>query len=418
MYFLYKFLTTLAAPVVPSLLQRRLARGKEDENRFSERLGKASIPRPAGKLLWIHAASVGEANAALPLVDVLLAQAQPPQILLTTGTVTSARLMQERLPKPAIHQFVPVDTPQAVESFLSYWQPDAGLWVDSEFWPNLIMKAKARGVVMGVINARMSERTYLAWWLCQPLIRQLLSCFSFCFAQSEADMERLSIHGMRTVKHVGNLKYDAAPLPFSERDILLLKSDIGARPLWLAASTHPGEEAIIARVHTALKQSIPNLLTVIIPRHAERGDAIAGELSPRMIARRSKQQVITPATEIYLADTMGELGLFYRLCPIAFIGGSLVEHGGQNPLEPARLGAAIILGPHTQNFIDICKGLELAHGCIRVQDENALRDAVKNLLSEPKHAQELAERAFAHVQGQAGQVTRIMNELQPYLALR
>lgn len=417
MYAFYSALTLLLNPFVPLLLRRRLGQGKEDRLRVGERMGHVLAVRPAGKLLWIHAASVGESNAVLPLIEKLLHANTHLNILLTTTTVTSAALMGKRLPQRAMHQFAPVDTPQSVGAFLAHWKPGLALWVDSELWPNLIMQTYKSGVPLGLINARMSQHSFASWQkYARSFIAQLLQCFSFCVAQSEEDAARLRTLGMKTSLRIGNLKYDAAELPCNEVEKAQLQQAIAARPCVLAASTHPGEEAIIARVHDALKASFPNLLTIIVPRHATRGDDIAAQLAPRAVAQRSKQQPLTDTTELYLADTMGELGLFYRLSHTAFIGGTLVPHGGQNPLEAARLGCALVLGPHMENFADVAAALEKEQACLRIGNEQELLQAWLNLLSDAPARARLAQAALQHVKAHAGAVAGLMNELQPYLA--
>ncbi len=418
MYTLYRSLTYALSPFIPYVLRRRLARGKEDAVRLPERLGHATLTRPDGKLLWIHAASVGEANAALPLIDALIKTYPQLHILLTTVTVTSATLMEKRLPAQAIHQYAPVDTPQAVHGFLDHWRPDIALWVDSEFWPNLIMESHSRGIVMGVINARMSASSFRIWNYFRPWVKGLFASFGFCFAQSAIDAERLSCLGMHSISHIGNLKYDAPALPCDEQELQALKASVNTRPHWLAVSTHPGEEEIISRAHTRLKEHLPDILTFIIPRHSRRGDAIAGALKNASlnVAQRSHGESLRPETDIYLADTMGELGLFCRLARIVLMGGSLVEHGGQNPLEAARLGCAILLGPHMENFPDICRDLEHDKACIRVGTEEELTAALMRLFSDTEQSEQLSRNALQHVQLHSGMVAHIMQALEPTLS--
>lgn len=415
MYHLYRTLTRIAAPAVPTLLKRRLARGKEDGARLPERMGIASAPRPTGKLLWIHAASVGEANSVLQLIERLLAAHPGLHVLLTTVTVTSAKLMGGRLPQRAFHQFAPVDTLEAVERFLSHWRPDVALWVDSEFWPNLIMETASRGAVMGVINARMSEQSFRSWRFAKGFIREMLSCFRLCFAQSEEDKTRLLQLGLPTVTGVCNLKYDAPALPCNEQELAQLIALVGERPVWVAASTHKGEEQIIAKLHKELEAEFAGLLSIIVPRHANRGAEIASELHGMKVARRSQAEAITPETDIYLADTMGELGLFYRLARIAFIGGTLVPHGGQNPLEAARVGCAIVVGPHTHNFTAVIEGLRADGAILTAQTPQALREHLHNLLHDPQKRHNLGEAATHHAQTHDGAVETVMNALQSYL---
>lgn len=417
MIVLYRFLTFIASPFVPLLLKRRLARGKEDAARLPERMGVASRPRPSGKLMWIHAASIGEANAVLPLIVELLKQHEQLHILLTTVTVTSAKLMGAALPERAMHQFAPVDTPQAVNAFLNHWRPDLAFWVDSEIWPNMIYATHARGTVMGIVNARMSERSFNRWRRLDGFMRGLLSSFTFCFAQSEADAQRLQLLGMKSITRIGNLKYDAPPLPCDENELMRLRAMVKGRPVWVAASTHPGEEASIAQIHTALKSDgTPKVLTIVVPRHASRAEEVARALAPLHTARRSERDPILDDTDVYLADTMGELGLFYRLASVAFIGGSLVPHGGQNPLEAARLGCAVIAGPHMENFADIASSMQQDGALLRVSGAGELALELKRLLPEGAARAGLAAAAQAHVRAREGILNAVTQELQPWLS--
>lgn len=416
MYGVYRSLTFLISPLLPFWLQKRQRRGKEDAARMGERFGVASLPRPAGALLWVHAASVGEANAALPLINSVLSVHTGVHVLLTTGTVTSAALVKDRLPARAMHQFIPVDTPQAVSAFLRHWKPQIALLIDSELWPNLIEQARRSGAVMGLVNARMSQRSYHAWQWGRAVIGPILQVFSLCFAQSEDDARRLQALGLRQVQHVGNLKYDVPPLDCNENELARLRSIIGERMVFLAASTHPGEEAHIARLHRELRAHLPGLLTIIVPRHATRAGEISTHLSELAVARRSAGQALMPATDIYLADTMGELGLFYRLAQVAFIGGSLVPHGGQNPLEALKLGCPVICGPHMENFQTVVDTMKADGACIQVNGVPALYEAARELLTCPEHAACLRAAGFAHVQKYAGSLEAVMAALQPHLA--
>lgn len=415
-YSLYRSLTNLAAPLMPFWLEKRRKKGKEDSARLQERFGYASLARPEGRLLWIHAASVGECNAALPLISALLTTYPALHVLLTSGTVTSAQLMATRLPERAMHQFVPVDTPQAVERFMAHWQPDVALFIDSELWPNLIMATHASGAEMGLVNARMSEKSYKSWQFAKPLICSLLEKFTLCFAQSKDDAQRLRGLGIADVQHIGNVKYDVPPLMCDEAALAQLRESIGKRPVWVAASTHPGEEAMIAAVHQELTKNFPDILTIIVPRHAHRADEIVQALEGFSVARRSLQMPIFPETDIYLADTMGELGLFYRLAQVAFIGGSLVPHGGQNPIEALLLECPVIMGPHMENFHTVAAMMDRDSACITIKDSPMLAGAVKRLLLHPEVRQELVEAGRKHAKAFSGSLAVIQAKLQPCLA--
>lgn len=379
---LYGAVTRALAPLAPALLARRAHRSKEDRDRLAERLGRPGTPRPDGQLLWLHAASVGESLSVLPLIARLRAAYPQARLLVTTGTVTSARLMAERLPEGATHQFAPVDTPQAVAGFLDHWRPDAGIFVESELWPNLILAARARGVALALVNARLSAASARGWRRWPGAARALAGAFEVVLAQDEGSAQRLRELGAQDARHAGNLKVDAPPPPASDALLAELAGLLSARPAWIAASTHPGEERFIAEAHARLKALQPDLLTVIVPRHPERGADIRRMLEAQQlsVARRSTGDAVTAATDIYLADTLGELGGFFRLLTITFMGGSLVRAGGHNPIEPALLGAALLAGPHVHNFRDIYQRFEAAGACETVTDAATLAAAVARLM--------------------------------------
>ena len=380
----YRGASMLAAPIVHAWLACRRRAGKEDGTRFGERLGWASLPRPAGRLVWMHGASVGEGISLLPLVARLGAALPDVQVLVTSGTVTSAQLLRRELPSGVLHQYAPVDRPSAVRRFVGHWRPDLAVWVESELWPNLVLETAARGVPMLLINARMSGRSAARWRRVPRLIRPLLDGFTCVLAQTEADAECFRALGARHVTVRGNLKSDAPPLAADDKVLAALRRAIAGRPCWIAASTHDGEEAIIAEAHRSLREVFPDLLAIVVPRHPERGAEVADLFRDRglAIARRSRDMAITAETAVYLVDTLGELGAVYRLAEIAFVGGSLASHGGHNPLEPARLACAIVTGPSTENFAEAYAALEGAGVVGRVADAGDLAREVSALLED------------------------------------
>ena len=380
---LYRAATWPLAPLAIVYLERRRTRGKEDAQRFRERRGVPGAARPKMALLWIHAASVGEANAMLALIERLLQTRPALEILVTTGTVTSAHLLESRLPPRARHQFVPVDLPRWVARFLDHWRPDLALWVESELWPNLILTTHARGIPLVLVNGRLSAGSYARWQKWPGLIGPILGAFSLCLAQDEEQARRFRGLGAREVGMVGDLKAAAAALPVDRSQLAELGRQIKARPLWLAASTHAGEEEIAAHVHRQVVGSHPRLLTIIVPRHPARGDAIHAMLTAQGlgVARRRRGEPITDQTDVYLADTMGELGLFYRLAGIGFVGGSLVAKGGHNPFEAARLDCAVLHGPNVGNCARMVAELAAVGAAETVPDADGLARAVSALLS-------------------------------------
>ncbi|HSK41677.1 MAG TPA: 3-deoxy-D-manno-octulosonic acid transferase, partial [Arenibaculum sp.] len=361
---IYRGLTDLGGPAIRLLVARRRAAGKEDAARQSERFGVPSRPRPAGRLIWCHAASVGESLSVLTLVRHLLASYADVSILVTTGTVTSASLMVQRLPERAFHQYVPIDRMPWVRRFLDHWRPDFVLWTESEIWPNLLSEVRRRGMPAALVNARISGRSYRNWRYFPGFAGSLLGAFGLCLAQTETEAERLRRLGASDVRCLGNMKYSADPLPDGGSGTQPLRAAIAGRPAWLLASSHPGEEAIAAEVHRRLADSVPGLLTVIAPRHPDRGKDIAAELTRLgfAVARRAPGDVPGTGDQIYLADTLGELGMLYRLVPVVCIGGSLVPFGGHNPIEPAQLGCVLVYGPHMTNFAEITAELEAEGG--------------------------------------------------------
>lgn len=422
-YNTYKFLTSFLAPLIGLWLRYRLWREKEDRLRFSERFGFSNITRPDGVLVWIHAASVGEVNSVFPLIEDIQTRFPEVRILLTTGTVTSARLVAAKNLKNAklqqiIHQFVPIDTPEATNRFLRRFRPDIGFWVESELWPNLVVNARARGCFMIIVNGRMSENSFDKWQKhALQMVLQMMSCFELVFAQTEADAQRFRALGARDARVGGNIKYDAPALSCNENELFSLKQKIGARPIWLAASTHADEEVIIAKTHAMLAKIYPNMLTIIAPRHPKRGAEIATKISKYgAVAMRSHGDAITEKISFYIADTLGELGLFYRLCEIVFMGGSLAPKGGQNPIEPARLRCAIIAGNHTENFADMYAQMDKLGICERANTPQEIAAKVANLLQNPDAL--ITKQAISKewLKSKSGAITRILNLLAPIFA--
>jgi 3-deoxy-D-manno-octulosonic-acid transferase len=398
-------------------LRRRLRRGKEDAARLSERMGEASRPRPAGKLVWVHAASVGESLSTLPVVDRVLALGDSVHVLVTTGTVTSAQLMAERLPARAFHQYIPVDCAPWVTAFLDHWRPDAALWTESELWPNLVTFTAAREIPMALINARLSDKSYRRWRRMPWVGARLVDAFSLIAAGSRASAERYSKLGGRHVVTPGNIKLAAAPLPVDDMELVTMRSAVGGRPIWVAASTHPGEERFVADAHRLIRRRHQDLLTIIVPRHPERGaevmEAVAAD--DVTLAQRSRDQRPAATTGIYVADTLGELGLFYRLAEVVFIGGTLVDKGGQNPIEPAMLDSAILHGTHVENFADIYAALDQAEAAFPVTDPVSLAAAVLRLLDNRDLLNLAASAARSVADSERQVIDRLMTHLTPFL---
>lgn len=399
---------TLAAPALRWNLRRRIAQGKEEAARLPEREGHGAA-RPEGRLLWLHAASVGESLAILPLIEALAERDAGLHILVTTGTVTSARLLPQRL-APALatrvtHRYAPLDVPAWVERFLEGWRPDAVGFVESELWPNTLAAIHGRGIPLALLNARISARTAARWGRFAPgFARDLLGRFQLILPRSAEDAQRLLALGAPQLEPPGDLKLAAPPLPADAAALAALRGAIGARPVLLAASTHPGEEAQILTAAEALRRDRPELLTILAPRHPHRG----AELGPW--PRRSKG-ALPDAGPVYVADTIGEMGLLYRVAHLAFIGGSLVPHGGQNPMEAARLGCPMLLGPHMQNFAEAVAGLLAAGGARRLPDSTALAATVADMLIQREATAAMARAAGEWVAANAALPGRMAEAL-------
>lgn len=415
LFQLYSAGVGLTAFAMPWWLRQRIARGKELPDRWRERFGEASAERPEGPLIWVHAASVGETNSILTMLDHFAVKGA--SVLLTTGTVTSETVVRGKLPKGALHQFAPLDHAPWITRFLNHWRPDLALRVESEIWPHTLAILSKREIPIIQINARMSAKASRGWKLVPGMAHGVFGCLDLVAAQSEDDRARFARFGSKQTAVSGNLKLAIPSLSFDADQLGLLRTQLGDRKTWLAASIHPGEDRIVASAQAELKARHPGVLAVVAPRHAERG----GNMAERMqamglnVARRSLGQEITPATDIYMADTMGELGLLYRLCPVAFMGKSFTVGGGQNPAEPAQIGCALIWGPDMSNFTDLAAALETKGAAIRLLDPSVLPHAIEGLLAEASRVTRMAEAGRAYVAENTGALDKTLELLAPYL---
>jgi 3-deoxy-D-manno-octulosonic-acid transferase len=411
----YRGLSSAMVPLAPALIKRRLKLGKEDPTRIGERRGITSDTRPYGPMVWIHGASVGEVLAAAALIERL--RALNIRILLTSGTVTSAAIVAKRFPPDIIHQYVPYDSPRYVARFLAHWQPSLALFIESDLWPNLILQSAARRLPMVLINGRMSQRSFPRWRRVHGTISALLGKFDICLAQSDTDAERFAALGCRNVVTTGNLKLDVPAPPADPQKFDRLTSMTRGRPIVVAASTHPGEEEILIATHKTLAGFFPGLLTVIVPRHPDRGPPIWRLIDAAGLkaSLRSRDEMPAASTDIYVADTMGELGLFYRLAGVVFMGGSLVPHGGQNPIEAVKLGASIVHGPHVFNFADVYDALDAAGGARRADGQEALTKQFGQLLADPDVRETMLAASTGVVEELGGALERTLAALEPYL---
>lgn len=407
---LYRAATSLLGLAVPAILRGRARRGKEDPARLRERLGRASRARPAGPLVWLHGASVGETVSLLPLVARLRRERPSTTVLVTSGTTTSADLLARRLPEGALHQYIPVDTPGAAARFLDHWKPDLAVFVESELWPNLLLGAKARGTRLALVSARMTEDSAVGWRRFPRAARAVLGAFDLLLPQDVRTGIRLKDLG-GLIDGYANLKLVGEALPADDGELARLKAAAGDRLIVTAASTHPGEEALIA---TAVEATGRYPLLVIVPRHPARGPKLAGELRAhnRVIALRSAGEPLTAGTDLYIADTLGELGLFFRLGDIAVMGGSfLPDIGGHNPLEAARLARPVVYGDHYANWIDVYGAL--GAGGVRCEDEDRLVAALSALLADGEARSRMAAAAKAAAEEEGDVLDRLWAQLEP-----
>ena len=411
----YRLLTVAATPLAPALIAHRHKRGKELPARLHERYGESKVARPPGPLVWVHGASVGELLSVIPLIERICQRGFA--VLSTSGTVTSANLAEQRLPKGVIHQFVILDTPRFVERFFDHWRPDLALFVESDLWPNLIVTSAERGIPLILVNGRVSERSFHRWRRVPGTIAALLRCFDLCLAQSAAHAERYRELGAPHVLDTGNLKFDVPEPPADPIALAALRAAIGGRTVIAGASTHAGEEIVLVEAHRRLRGAHPELITIIAPRHPDRGRGIfeTAQAAGLAAALRSQGELPGPDTDVYVADTLGELGLLYRLAPIVFVGGSLASHGGQNPIEPVKLGAAILHGPHVWNFAEIYAELDRAHGAQPVVDGEELASRAGAWLENASERTAAVGAARKTVAALGGGLERTLGALEPYL---
>ncbi|MGB3391307.1 MAG: lipid IV(A) 3-deoxy-D-manno-octulosonic acid transferase [Pseudaminobacter sp.] len=411
----YRMAGSVAFPVIGAYVAWRSSRGKEDHARRRERYGLAGHPRPDGPLIWVHAASVGETIAVVPLVESILGYGM--HVVVTTGTVTSAKVAEERLGDRIIHQYVPLDLKPAVSRFLDHWQPDLAIIAESEIWPMTILELGNRRVPQVLVNGRLSDRSFKSWRKRPYLAEALFENLAHVIAQSELDGERFAALGARPVTVSGNLKVDTGPPPADPKALEALRVQIGRRPTWAAVSTHDGEEAVAAQVHSMLSNRHPGLLTIIVPRHPERAEALLAEFAALglNVARRSTGDKVTAQTDILLGDTIGEMGLYLRLTEIAFVGRSLTSDGGQNPIEPAMLETAVLAGRNVQNFRDSYQRLIENGGAKLVRDRDMLAGAVNFLMVNEAARHRMIAAGMKTVTEMRGALGKTLKALEPFI---
>ncbi len=412
----YRGLAQALTPVFHLLFALRSRSGKEIPSRKDERFGRATTVRPAGHLVWIHAASVGETMSVLSLIEALVARGN--RVLLTTVTVTAAEIAEKRLPEGAIHQFVPYDAPAAVSRFLDHWTPDLAMVVESEIWPCLFDEMRRRKAPFLLLNGRLSDKSHRNWAKFPGISTYIFRCLDAVLAQGAADAERFRKLGCRHVEVPGNLKFDAPEPDAREFDLVRLKGQIGGRPVWLAALTHPGEELIALEAFERLRNEFADLLLVLVPRHPVRAGEIADLARERGhgVAIRSAGEPVEASTAVYLGDTIGEMGLYYRLAPVTFLGGSFDDAGGHNPVEAALAGSALVTGPNVANARALYKDFWMSGAAKRVAEPGDLAECAGAFLRQPELAKGQVGKARALVEAGRGALDKTLDLLKPYLA--
>ncbi|WIY25458.1 3-deoxy-D-manno-octulosonic acid transferase [Parasedimentitalea psychrophila] len=397
LYYLYRSATALIAPFAYRKVAAKLAAQGVSAQRQRERLGHATLPRPDGQVIWFHGASVGESLAALTLINRLGDHLPQARFLLTTGTATAQQVVAKRMPPRCCHQFAPLDAAGPVRRFLSHWRPSAGIFVESELWPVTLVSTRRSGAKLALVNARLSDRSMARWRKKAPTARFVMQQFSLFLTQNQHISDGLLELGAPAdrVRGGGNLKAGADPLPIDDDALAQLRDALGSRPTWVASSTHIGEEQVVLTAHKALLKQHPELCLMLVPRHPDRGAHVADLVAKAgmICARRSKGELPTAKTQIYLADTMGELGTWYALSPIVFLGGSLEPIGGHNPFEVAQAGAAVITGPGYHNFAETFPPMIAAKGAVEVHDAGQLGSAVSDWLTQPDALQQAQQAA-------------------------
>lgn len=412
---LYRGLSYLLYPAIVLLLRKRLKQGKEHPERKNERRGYNVVPRPKTKLIWIHGASVGECLSTMPLIT-RLAKMPNTMVMVTSGTVTSAEVMARRLPKEgAFHQFVPVDYPTFTRRFVQHFHPDVAIFIESDFWPNLLMDTHKAGIPLILLNGRISDRSFKSWQRLPFFIKPLLRLFTLTLGQTEEDARRLRVLGSQRALSVGNIKFAATVSPFDENELTQMRNAIGSRFCWVAGSTHDNEEEQEADIHLKIKAIYPDILTIMAPRHPERADAIEKMLNAKglTVHRRSRKEDVN--ADVYIADTVGDMGLVYRLAPLVFVGGSLVAFGGQNMLEPMQAGACTFIGPHAFNFREIVVRAKKACALIEVQNKDELAEQLLSMHDNNKIRQQIAQKGQDFAFSETAVLDRVCDVLKEWI---
>ena len=393
---IYKLLTNVVCFFAPIFLKIRIYKKKEDENRYTEKLCIIEKKRTAGKLVWFHAASVGELMSIIPILEKFEKIKEIKTILITTNTVSSSRIFYKKIKsKKIIHQFFPFDKDIFTKKFLSHWLPDLVIFVESEIWPNFIFNIKSKKIPLILLNARITTKTYLRWKKIPSFAKLVFSSFDMCLPQNKETEKYLKNFDVRKIKNLGNLKFSKSKFISSNKLNKNISKMFHYKKIWCATSTHIGEEVFCGKTHIELKKRLKNVILIIIPRHIHRVNEIVKELNKMnlKIHLHTNKSKFDSDIDIYLVDTFGETQKFFNISKSVFLGGSLINHGGQNPIEPTRMGCSIYHGPHVNNFKEIYSYLASFNISKKINTINNLkRFLLKDLSSKEKRSKKLKKQ--------------------------
>jgi 3-deoxy-D-manno-octulosonic-acid transferase len=390
---IYRFLINFVFLISPIIILFRLLKKKEDLKRFKEKFCFFSKKRGLGNLIWFHGASVGEIKSVIPLIEKLEKKNTINKILITSNTLSSSKVIQNYKFKKVIHQFFPIDTNFHSKKFIDYWKPSFVFFIDSEIWPNMFLNLNKKNISINLLNGRITKKTFSKWSLFSQLSKNLFNKFDLCLSSSSESQKYLKKLGVKNVKFFGNLKFSESENESSEINHNL-KKFFKSKRVWCASSTHHTEEIFCGKAHKELKKKFKSLLTVIIPRHAERANAIKSELDNLnlKVHKHNSSEKIKDNTDIYLVDTYGKTKSFYRACQNVFLGGSLINHGGQNPLEAARFGCNILHGPHVHNFKEIYSFLKKNNLTKKISHQKKMINEITKLFSKKNNSKKIQKK--------------------------
>jgi 3-deoxy-D-manno-octulosonic-acid transferase len=390
MFFVYRILTNLIFFLSPIIIFIRLLKKKEDPKRFHEKYGFSTQKKLTGNLIWFHGASVGEILSVIPLIEKLEKNKKIKQILVTSNTLSSSRILSNLKLKKTIHQFFPIDTNYHTKKFLKYWKPSISIFIDSEIWPNMIMNIKKKQIPLLLLNARITDKSFKKWNMFISNAKIFFEKFDLCLSSSLKSKKHLKSLGAKKIKYIGNLKFAQTENKTNDLNKDLIKFFL-SKKIWCASSTHYNEEQICAEVHIKLKRKYKNLLTIIIPRHINRNASIVNEMNELdlKITTHNSEDILDKNTDIYLVNSFGQTKSFFKICKTVFLGGSMIKHGGQNPLEAVRYGCEVLHGPNVWNFDEIYELLKKYKVSNKITNKNQLAYKVEKMLNRKNNSKNL-----------------------------